>query len=281
MCLRGGATCVICPYTLFPAYIHRHTNPSCHRASILSSIHYCCAAKHSAQALMSRHGTCHLPLLQMDATVAKCRTQHLISPKNGTRRCVCCRRVGKKYDTYRADATAMPGPATRTTGQIRAAHLQGRIRMCRSGIHALRTWSHQQYQYRDPLFPPTSHGQAGFRFRRCGQRRLTINAASGLLASGTHGSQPHAHEDEEKASAVGHQSRWPDVWQTEGYALPLYSLFLLQAYSVRADQDATTSTPLTFVRSSAPGLFRAAQNPDNGTLHASPPLQLVHSMMVT
>jgi hypothetical protein len=63
---------------------------------------------------MSRHGTCHLPLplLEMDETVAKCRTKHLISPKGGTRRCVCCRRVGKKYDTYRADATAMPGPAS-------------------------------------------------------------------------------------------------------------------------------------------------------------------------
>jgi hypothetical protein len=112
-------------------FLHTYIGTHVHRAivhpSILSSIHYCCAAKHSVQVLMSRHGTCHLSLLQMDATVAKCRTQHLISPKNGTRRCVCCRRVGKKYDTYRADATAMPGPATRTTGQIRAAHLQGRI----------------------------------------------------------------------------------------------------------------------------------------------------------
>ena len=155
--------------------------------------------------------------------------------------------------------------------------------MCRSGIHALRTWSHQQYQYRDPLFPPTSHGQAGFRFRRCGQRRLTINAASGLLASGTHGSQPHAHEDEEKASAVGHQSRWPDVWQTEGYALPLYSLFLLQAYIQCARRSRRHYTYSPDVRSlvCAQDFFRAAQNPDNGTLHTSPPLQLVHSMMVT
>jgi len=82
---------------------------------------------------------------------------------------------------------------------------------------------------------------------------LTINAASGLLASGTHGSQPHAHDDDddddEKASAVGHQSRF---LADRGYALPLYySRFLLQAagYSVRVDQDATPFTPLTFVRS--------------------------------
>jgi hypothetical protein len=40
------------------------------------------------------------------------------------------------------------------------------------------------------------------------------------------------------------------------YALPLYSRFLLQAYSVCVDQRATTSTLLTFVRSPAPGLFR-------------------------
>jgi hypothetical protein len=53
-----------------------------------------------------------------------------------------------------------------------------------------------------------------------------------------------------------------------GYAQPLYSRFLLQAYSVRVDQNATTSAPLTFVRSPAPGLFRERlRTLTTGTLH--------------
>jgi hypothetical protein len=130
-------------------YIGTHTSivPSCIHPFIHPSTHcyYCCAAKPSAQALMSRHGTCHLPLplLEMDATVAKCRTKHLISPKSGTRRCVCCRRVGKKYDTYRADATAMPGPAShKDHGSNSRSASPGKKRMCRSRSHALPPWSH-------------------------------------------------------------------------------------------------------------------------------------------
>lgn len=46
---------------------------------------------------------------------------------------------------------------------------------------------------------------------------------------GTHGSQPHAHDDDEKASAVGHQSRWPDAWWTQAVCCRCISRFLLQA----------------------------------------------------
>lgn len=46
-----------------------------------------------------------------------------------------------------------------------------------------------------------------------------------------------------------------------GCVLPLYFTVSAAGYSVRVDQNATTSTPLTFVRSSTPGLFRDGSEP--------------------
>jgi hypothetical protein len=65
---------------------------------------------------------------------------------------------------------------------------------------------------------------------------------------GTHGSQPHAHDDDEKASAVGHQSSWPDAWRTYTTRCRYTHGFCCRLQSTRRS-NATRTTPLTFVRS--------------------------------
>jgi hypothetical protein len=98
---RGAATCVICPYTLYPAYIGRQTH--LHRGILHPSTH---PFIHHPLLLCRKtlgpgfdEPTWDLPCpcsrWIMDATVVKCRTQHLISPNGGTRRCVCCGELAK------------------------------------------------------------------------------------------------------------------------------------------------------------------------------------------
>jgi hypothetical protein len=79
---------------------------------------------------------------------------------------------------------------------------------------------------------------------------------------GTHGSQPHAHDDDKKS-----QRSWASIIMARrledvGLALPLcYAHDFDAGYSVRVDQNATASAPLAFVRSSTPGLFRGGSEP--------------------
>jgi hypothetical protein len=88
------------------------------------------------------------------------------------------------------------------------------------------------------------------------QRRLTINAASSLLAWHPRLTQPHSlaratTRKRKPASAVGHQSSWPDAWRTEaGYALPQFSRLRLHLQCARrSGRHYIYSPDVPFVRS--------------------------------
>jgi hypothetical protein len=69
--------------------IHRHAHTSIVPSCTHPSIHPLLLCRKTLGPGFNEQ-TWKSPLLEMDATVAKCRTQHLISPKSGTRRCACC-----------------------------------------------------------------------------------------------------------------------------------------------------------------------------------------------